>query len=236
MAKYLKIAGTNLQGFGVLISGEGTYNGAARDVEAASVPGRNGDLLFDMGRYKNTPVKYPACIARNFPYNAAGLRAFLSSLIGYQRIEDGYHPEFYRMGRFVGPVEFAVGVLGQYGEVELSFDCKPQRFAVAGETAVTLTSAGEMENPYLYPALPSITVYGSGTGVLIVGNSMISIAEIGGSIVIDSDTMNAYKGTENKNNTITVTGGFPQLSAGKTKVYWTGGITKIEIIPRWWTI
>lgn len=236
MPKSLIIAGRDLRDFGVVISGEGTYNGAAREIEVMSVPGRNGDLLQDMGRYANVKVKYSAAIARNFPYNAAGLRAFLSSLVGYQRIEDGYHPEFYRMGRFIGPVEFSVGTLGRFGEMNLSFDCKPQRFAVAGETAVELTTAAALANPYLYDALPLITVYGSGEGALTVGQSQISISQIDASLMIDSDTMNAYKGTENKNNTVTVTGGFPILTTGSTDISWTGGITKVVVVPRWWTI
>lgn len=236
MHKNLIIAGKDLLDFGVVVSGEGTYNGAAREVEVTSVPGRNGDLLLDMGRYENVNVKYPASISQNFPYNAAGLRAFLSSLVGYQRIEDGYHPDFYRMGRFVGPVEFSVGVLSRYGEMNLSFDCKPQRFAVEGETAVVLTNSASLDNPYLYTALPLITVYGSGEGILTVGASQISISEINESLVIDSDTMNVYKGTENKNNAVSVTGGFPQLSAGETEIRWSGGITKVEVVPRWWTI
>ena len=236
MLKNLIIAGRSLWDFGVVISGEGTYNGASREVEVVSVPGRNGDLLMDMGRYENTPLKYPVSIAKNFPYNAAQLRAFLASLIGYQRIQDDYHPEFFRMGRFVGPLEFAVGVLSRHGEATLAFDCMPQRFAVAGETPVELTAPASLKNPYLYEALPLIAVYGSGAGALTVGESLVEISDVDSTLTLDSDTQNAYKGVENKNNTVAITGGFPKLPAGETAISWTGGITKVVVTPRWWTI
>ena len=29
---------------------------------------------------------------------------------------------------------------------------------------------------------------------------------------------------------------FPELPAGKTQIAWTGGITAVEVTPRWWTL
>lgn len=236
MYKDLTVAGVSLRTFGVMISGEGTYNSAARDIESVSVAGRNGDLLIDHCRYKNVSVKYPVAIPSNFSFNAADLRAFLSSLVGYQRIVDEHHPESYRMGCFVGPVAFNVGALGRYGEATLEFDCKPQRFSLDGESPVALAEAGELVNPYLYPALPIITVHGSGDGILTVGNYQVDISGIPfGAMILDSETCDAYWGTENLNPYIYAPE-FPVLMPGATTISWTGGISRVEIIPRWWTL
>lgn len=240
MSKDLVISGTNLSDFGVVISGEGTYNAAAREVENISVAGRNGDMIYDLGRYKNIPVKYPASIARNFPENAEGLRDFLSSLIGYQRIEDGYHPDRFRMGRFVGPVEFAVGVLSRYGETTLAFDCKPQRFLKSGEYAISFDEAGVLFNATRFEALPLICVRGTGAGTVTVGSITVEIKSMEDEITLDCELMDAYHvadsgALENRNSVINAPV-FPILWPGENTIRWTGGVTGLDIIPRWWTL
>ena len=47
--------------------------------------------------------------------------------------------------------------------------------------------------------------------------------------------MNFYKGTKSKNDKVTGSG-FPYLYPGKNTISYTGGVTKIEIIPRWVTL
>lgn len=49
-----------------VISGYGTYGAPERDVEAVAVPGRNGDLIFDNGRFTNAEVYYDIGWARGF--------------------------------------------------------------------------------------------------------------------------------------------------------------------------
>lgn len=98
-----------------------------------------------------------------------------------------------------------------------------------------MQSGQKLFNPWL-PALPLIHVSGTGEGDLAIGGSTIGITGMTGSITIDSDTQNAYDGTLNLNNNIIVSGGFPVLESGETLVSFSGGITAVEIIPRWWTL
>lgn len=56
-----------------------------------------------------------------------------------------------------------------------------------------------------------------------------------GAVVLDSNTQNAYLGAVNLNSTISAPE-FPTLPAGESAVRWTGGITGVEIIPRWWAL
>ena len=74
------------------------------------------------------------------------------------------------------------------------------------------------------------SVAGFGGDVTVTINSMPR-----GVIVLDSDTQNAYYGAFNLNNTISAPE-FPTLPSGESVVRWTGGITGVEIIPRWWTL
>lgn len=240
MFKKLYIDGTDLSEFGVVISGEGTYNSAQRDVEVFSVEGRNGDLVVDKGRYHNVTVKYPISIARKFPENAAALRAFLGSLRGYKRIEDDYHPDYYRLGYFTGPVEYAVGHLSRFGEATLKFNCKPQRFLIDGETAVSFQEPSHLINHTNEIALPLITVYGTGPGEVTVGGVTVDILALEDQIALDCEIQSAYRKMgdappENKNGAVAAPT-FPSLNPGINAISWTGEITKVEIIPRWWTL
>ena len=49
------------------------------------------------------------------------------------------------------------------------------------------------------------------------------------------ETHNAYNASGFCNETI-LSDDFPELPEGKTQITWTGGITAVEVIPRWWTL
>ena len=86
------------------------------------------------------------------------------------------------------------------------------------------------------PAKPLIQVTGTGDGTLVVGGSTISISDMTGAITLDSETEDAYSGTENLNNNVQVNGSYPILQNGKTAVSFSGGITAVQITPRWWSL
>ena len=56
----ITFGGINSADFGIYISGEGVFNAPQRDVEMISVPGRNGAIALDRGRFQNIEVTYPA--------------------------------------------------------------------------------------------------------------------------------------------------------------------------------
>ncbi len=223
----------NSKDFGLYISGSGTFNAPQRDIETIEIPGRNGTLTIDKKRFLNITISYPAFIREKFRAYTDAAREWLLADAGYRRLEDSYHPDEYRMARFTGPLDFDTRILNRSGECTLSFDCAPQRFLKMGEIPHTLTAASAFVNPTVFEAKPFFRVYGT-SGTLTVGNTAIEISEIDEYIDIDCDTQNAFKGTENCNSK--VTSDFPTFPAGKTGVMFSGGITSVTVIPRWWTI
>lgn len=232
----LTFNGTDLADFGVHISGEGTYNAPARAVEEQIVPGRNGTLIIDGGRFENITVTYPAYITDDFDANMAALRSFLTSVRGYARLEDTYHPNEFRMANFSNGI--TVETSGRYnaqGKFDLAFNCKPQRFLVSGETAIELTSADTIENPTEFEAKPIIRIYGTGT----VGVGSVNVTFDGSTAYVDLDCeiQDAYYGVSNKNSSITLSPNrFPTLPAGDTGITLGTGITQVDITPRWFEI
>ena len=217
--------------FGVWISGGGTYNAPARDVETEIIPGRNGTVSFDNGRYENIELTYPAFISRNFRERIDGLRAFLLSQKGYHRLEDSYHPDEFRLAMFRSGLDVKTATRNLAGTFDITFDCKPQRFLKSGEQLATYNSGAVLYNPTLFDALPLIVC--SGNGSITLNGTKITISGNSGQIYIDCELQDAYLGSTNKNSKITQN--FPTLSPGDNTLTYTG-VTGVQIMPRWWTI
>lgn len=230
---YFIFNGQSSLDYGVYISGSGTFNGAERDVESVGVPGRNGDLIIDNGRFKNAPLVYPAFIPNGLSEKVAGLRSMLSSATGYQRIEDTYHPEEYRLGYYAGGLEVSTSTLNIGGNFDVSFICKPQRFLKAGEQKITLTQSGSILNPTLFPAKPLLRVYGTGT--VQIGDLTITINLANVYTDIDCEIMEAYKGATNCNANVSLPDAV-YISAGTNAITLGGSVTQVDFIPRWWII
>lgn len=235
MRNYLIYNGESSKDFGLYISGSGAFNAPERDVELLEIPGRNGSLTIDNGRYKNVTQSYSAFICRDFPERAEAVRAWLLAEPGYHRLEDTYDPEHFRRARFSGAIEFTVRALCAGAETELLFDCSPQRFLKRGEQTLCIYETSRIHNPTRFPALPLLTVRGSGAGNVTVGDHTIKISSIDSYVTIDCELQDAYKDGVNKNSTITATE-FPNLPSGNTTISFTGGVTGVDIIPRWWTL
>ena len=239
MLHNLIFAGKRSKDYGLFISGSGTYNAPERDVTAISVPGRNGDLILDNGRWYNISVSYPAFIVRNFNENAETIRAWIAGAIGYQQLEDDYHPDFYRLARYSGNIDWDMAALNIAGQTTLTFDCKPQRFLKLGETPIKIESATTLTNNW-QTSLPLITIWGEGAAGITINGETVQISNIPTNIVLDCDLQNAYSvsGLQNLNNLITLppSGNFLSLIHGDNEISFSGGVTRIEIMPRWWTL
>lgn len=226
--------GKDLSEYGVVPSGSGTYTAPARKRTMENVPGRNGALCFSDGSFENISVKYPVGIKKPVGSNLDECRNYLLSLEGYQRLEDTYHPDEFRMGIYEGGFEPSVSVRGRIGNIELSFDCKPQRYLKEGEREFEVSSGATLYNPTNYTALPLVRAYGTGT--ITIRNQTIRIDSANTYTDIDCDTMDAFKGATNCNGNITLlSGDFFKLEPGVNTVSFSN-ITRVIITPRWWKI
>lgn len=163
----LMFGGIDSADYGIFISGEGVFNAPERAVEMIKVPGRNGAIALDQGRYENIDIEYPS---GTFGADQADfrvkLRQFVSALkaqVGYQRLSDTYHPDEYRMGIFIEAVEVEPANINTAGEFKLIFNCKPQRWLTSGEEDTVVSSGDDVINPTLFDAEPKFAIEGYGT-------------------------------------------------------------------------
>lgn len=191
MRNSLIFGGVNSADFGVFISGEGRFNAPKRAVTIVSVPGRNGDVLIDEGRYENIEVTYPGYVVglgmEDFEAKLSGFRNALCSQIGYQRLTDTINSDEYRMAAIPNGIEFKPVMYNTVAKFDIVFNCKPQRYLLSGEEEVTVASGGKLINPTLHEASPLLAVNGYGE-ININGESITLANETVGNVEILPNT------------------------------------------------
>lgn len=228
--------GTSSDSLGIFLSGSGTYNAAELDATAYEIPGRNGDLIIPNNRYKNIEVTYPAFVPNDFENRVQAVRNWMRSAEGYKKIEDNYDSTHYRMGMGVGVLEFTPAQMNRAANLQLVFNCKPQRFLKTGDTAVNPSSGATISNPTQYDAKPEISFKNpTSSATLTIGSiTVTATSAYTGVVVIDCETQNIYSGSNNLNSYFTVTN-FPVLKPGNNTITYSG-VTNVTVIPHYWEL
>lgn len=228
--------GASSKDYGIEVEHPPKYNYPERDYTIVHVPGRNGDLVLDSESYQNVERVYELAIGEyhgDFTVLANRLSTWLHSARTYARLEDSYEPEYYRMALYKEGTSIE-NFFHQGGRVQVTFNCKPQRFLKEGEKAVSITKGDIWVNPTNQVAKPLIKITGS-NGTFTIGDRTVTLNAINEYIMLDSELEHAYKGLTNCNANISALY-FPVLNTGANTITWTGNITAVEIIPRWWTL
>ncbi len=227
--------GIDARSAGIQLQAPIEFSEAVPVVEAQTIPGRNGDLVFYTGSYQNRSGSASCfCLQKDVEKAVSSAGRFLMGKKGYRRLETSDDPDHYWLARVENSPQIAMR-LRTLAPFSIGFDCKPQRFVKAGENAVVFTQNGSLFNQYGQIALPFITVYGHGSGSITIGDCVVQIKSISGLLHLDSETQNAYNDSENQNMNINAPV-FPVLPSGEVQVGFSGDIERIEIVPRWWEL
>ena len=234
----IKYNGISTDEVGIVVETPPNYEIPERNYEIIPVPGRNGDIVIDLNSYKNVVREYNIAIGEedgDFSVLSSKIANWLYSGHGYLRLEDSYLPEYYMMAAVVAPNNI-INILQQAGRATVQFNRKPQRFLKSGDRPIAVTKQTTLFNPTQFNSKPLIIVNGTGSGVVNIGGYSVKIDNLEDEITIDCELEESYKGSENQNNKVTLSNGYPLLVPRDNIVNFSGGITKVTIIPRWWTI
>ena len=233
--------------YGMVVSEAPSFDKPAKRQEVFTVPGRNGSIVFEDGSYNDTVRSYHIWIDEDEEEDSGGnvsgtlaervnaLTEWLFSKSGYTRLEDNFEPEVYRLAYYSGANDIT-NELTMYGETDLTFTCRPERFLKSGETAVAVVNGDTLTNPTKFSSKPLIKITAAGTVTVTISGVSI-VAVVSDYIYIDCEAMNAYRlTTENRNDKIS--GSFPVIKPGinPVAVSVTGTLTKVEVTPRYFTI
>lgn len=150
--------------FDLVIQEPPAYNFPEKDLTTEHIPGRNGDLIIDNNCWKNVERTYSVASVfkpgTDFVSNSERLIKWLTSYKGYHRLEDSYDPEVFRIAQYKNGGSL-VNFYDKATVLNVTFDCKPQRYLKNGEKPVHFTgSVATLENPTGYVALPEIHIDG----------------------------------------------------------------------------
>ena len=227
--------GIDARSAGIQLQAPVEFSEAVPISEAQTIPGRNGDLIWETGSYENRSASASCfCLQKDVEKAISATGRYLMAKKGYRRLETSDDPDHYWMARVENSPQISMR-LRTLAPFEIGFDCKPQRFVKSGENSVVFTANGSIFNQYGQVALPLITLYGQGAGRLTIGGCVVEIKALNGTLYLDSDTQNAYNDSGNQNLNINAPI-FPVLCDGEIPIAFSGGIERVEIIPRWWEL
>lgn len=238
--------------YGVYITGEAVYNAPERDAEMITIPGRNGALYRDKGRFENIEVTYHCGMfaesQADFAENIRKFRqAFLIRVGGYQYLYDDYNTDEFRMAVYKSGLEIDPVAMSTAGEFDITFNCKPQRFLKTGSNTYEPSSGAQFTNPTSWNSQPLISFKTStGNGVITLANNSgnqtitVSGAPTNEVIYIDCEVGECYKysGTTlvSLNNYVSFGANIPQFYGGTTTYTYDNTLNTMKVQPRWWRI
>ena len=228
---------------GVFIQSKNIYSAPKYDVTMTAIPGRNGELISPNGRYPNAAVSYTCFIAAKTTSELVEkLTAIKNWLYAepdrYHDLSDTYDLQHTRKAVFTNKLDITEQVL-KIGTFTVNFSAKPFKYLNSGLALQSYAESFTLINPYVFTAKPYIKVNGRGSGRLTIqatgSNKVWQFETLNGYTECDSELMNYYHDTELKNDTV-IGDGFPELPSGTITISFEGGITSVEIMPRWVTL
>ena len=230
--------------YGLLVTGA-VYGTPERDLEKIAVPGLNGDVIVDHGRWKNIEVTYHCEIAKNFRENIFAFNnAIGRNMDKYTRLSDSYDPDHYRMARFIGATNPEPLAYAESGKVDITFDCKPQRYLTSADyERIDVSGTTTVRNTTGYEAFPNFIVTHAGTFTVTnpdgSGHTMTVLPgwfDNHAALVIRSESKTcSSQGYPYENANNYVSGVFPTFKHGTNTITVSNGLT-MQVAPRWWTI
>ena len=241
---YFIYNGISSKDMGVRISSKDVYSAPKYDLKFQSIPGRDGDLISPNGRFPNTTVSYtcfiPAKSIQELSDKVTAVKCWLyTEPDRYHTLSDSYDTSFFRKAVFNNKLDISDEV-SKIGIFTVNFTCHPMRFSHTGQVKTTFTASPfTLTNPYPFVAKPYLKINGRGTGTLTIqsasSNKIWKFSTLNGYTECDSELMNFYHDTEPKNDTVSGEG-FPIFAPGINTIAFDGGVTSIEVIPRWKSI
>ena len=216
-----------------------------RKYNAQVIPGGEKDFVIDEGEdaFSNYSQPYSVFFDSKGPGLSQASRHIAEWFLGnpgYQRLEDSYDPDFYRLAYYSGGEQF-LNFFNQYGRGTLTFTCAPKRYYKSGEVPIALANGQKIFSPSTFKAYPIIKITGGGTCTLTIADKndiskTFTINNVSGEVTIYSrehKALNSSSASVNQN----VASDYENLYLDtESAISWNSAVSSVILIPRWWTI
>ncbi|WP_422122935.1 hypothetical protein DHX103_14485 [Planococcus sp. X10-3] len=223
---------------GLTIGASTSQHSPGYDVMFEKVPGRDGDLAMDNGRFE--PFVYPIRVyleseGEDIHAAASRISKWLKKDIRYKPLFLSWDPEYIYSAIYYEQYDIE-DMLQKFGKISLNFKCHPIKYALSGLTKRDVSIGSTLYNPEERTAKPLIEITGTGDILLFKnGEPWLTLTGVDGSITIDSQTQMVYKGDVKAFNKMNgnLRPMFPVLSPGENVISWGANVGKVTITPRW---
>ena len=196
------------------------------------IDGRHGFLTNSQEAYEPIDIDIELKI-----YNKKDIQKVRNIFRGSGQLILSNQPDRYYKATVVSKLDFE-RVIRQFHTVLITFKLQPHAYEIKDST-IKLTGASTsytLTNNTNATSQPEITIYGTGTATLIIGDETIRIKDINDHIILDYELQESYRisngSPSNANRDVSCD--YSEIQTGDTLIEWSGdGITGIKINPRW---
>ena len=202
---------------------------AEEKIDFIEIDGRHGYLTQSQDSY--SPIDYD--VQLNI-YKKEDIQKVKNIFRGSGKLILSNNETKFYYARVVNKIDFE-RVLSEYHTCIVSFKLQPFAYERTNDVISITDNSYIFTNNTNTTCQPIITIRGTGSCVLNIGESQINITNVPNSITLDFEMQEAYKQTDKgkKNMNTYVSGDFDELETGDTLIQWNGeGITEIRINPR----
>ena len=200
--------------------------------KAVEIPGRDGSLWLPDDSFEAVTMKAELELTPGADLNAvANWLTGSGELVLSDMSEYGFRARVAK-GFDIARGAFAAGKR----KLSVSFICAPFRYQAGSPAMEPITAAGLFAGDGNWPALPAITVYGSGDINLMVNDVSVLMTGVDGHITLDCEAMMAFRDGVNASPKVTLMSDddlWPRLDPASNRISWSGSVTRVIIEPRW---
>ena len=198
--------------------------------ELIEIDGRHGFLTDSQDVYQPIEISVELKL-----YNKSDIQKARNIFRGSGDLILSNQEDRYYKATVINQIEFE-RVVRQNHSVVVTFKLQPHAYELKDNTITLTTSPYTLTNETNATSQPEITIYGTGTATLIIGDETVHIKNINNHIILDYELQEAYRITNGSpsNANTDVNCDYSEIQIGTTKIEWSGsGITGIKINPRW---
>lgn len=231
---YFEWKGTDSREMGLLVESLPPFTRPAPRYQSVVIPGRAGELTLYEGKDVYEPYFREV---RAMPMPGADIHAILLWLtadndFGY--VSFSHEPDFKQRAQILEQIDFAYAFASQHEGI-IRFYCEPFKARYHGEADITITENGTITNPGDVRSHPLITLTGSGSCALTIGNIRQAFTDCDDEkpVYVDCDAGLAWTEEDGEKASVITYGDFPYIETGENAVTLEGDITSVVIQPRW---
>lgn len=236
--------GVKCTNYGMHVLQQPSFVRPAERVEYKEIPGKAGSLTLLQGEDVYEDISLACTCVIDDPSAVQNICGWLR---GYGKVKFATNSSGYYEARIENQISFDKIVAGNpHRSFQVQFRCKPFRRLTSGDETITVESSPHaLTNLGNVPSLPLLKIFANSSGItdatIMIGLSTMIINSLENSsyIMIDCEAKKAYRGSRGSaTDPLTllgtrVTGEWMKIPTGNSFLSFTGGISKIEITPRW---